>query len=551
MGASKRRLTRAPEQHVRVNLRDEFVAGLNLIQLFAGNGNYDSVTGAPYQLATAGPVQRADGMEFNATNAGLRKPMSAVDRAPSYTVMLLVKKLGPSSPYCAFIGSTYQNNDDPPYGDQIDAGNNGDTNLRFQYNAGGTAAVIDTNASLTTGTFEWLAATFTSSEQRFYKNGVLLGSNNSFGATPYAANATLNLGCHTAIDRNPNLVVGFALRAARVLTVAEMNTIMADRYRLVENPQRRAAVRRIATGPTYLLAAVAGAFGLSLSDAGLAARRRLVSAVGSLVMAGSAAGLKVGRRLSAAPGSFAASYSPGALKATRRLSAAAASFATSGAGANLAAARKLAAESGVFSLTGGAVSFTYTPKPGGQGPTYTLTGGSGTFLLSASAARLLLARRLVAAAGAFSAAGAPVSLLAARRLPATAGTFSIVGAAAGLRATRRLSAAAASFALTGSTATFVYAPIVGPGGPTYTLTAVGGSLGLSGSAAGLRARRRLPGGAAQFAVTGWPANLAYSERIVYARAPAGSGYSSRTVDSTHRPTSAATARPAAIQRNRR
>jgi hypothetical protein len=307
----------------------------------------------------------------------------------------------------------------------------------------------------------------------------------------------------------------------------------------------------IVFGPTYTLPFDAGIFSAAGQAVSLKAARRLAAAAGGFTLTTLAASLLAVRRIVAAPGALSLTGAGANLKAARRLPAAVGAVALTGAAAKLTAARKLTVAPAAFALTGGTATFVYTSAPGGQGPTYTLTGGSGAFLLTASTARLLLARRLVAAAGAFSAAGSPVTLVATRRLAAAAGSLAIVAAPAGLRATRRLPAAAASFSLTGSTATFFYSPIDRPGTPTYTLTAIGGALGLTGTGIGMRARRRLSGGAGQLSLTGSSAQLVYSQQIVYARAPAGSGYTPKTVAAQHRPASAPSVRPAALQRNTR
>ncbi len=334
----------------------------------------------------------------------------------------------------------------------------------------------------------------------------------------------------------------------RVLLPAEVRAVSANPWQLFEAPDEDDFLVA-ASGPTYTLGASSGAYALTGAAATVFARRRLAAAAAGFALTPLAAALKASRKLAAASGPLGMTASSARLVAARRLPAEPGAWALSASMGRLTAARKLTAAPAAFALTGGAATFVYTSAPGGQGPTYTLTGGSGAFLLTAGTARLLLVRRLVAAAGAFSAAGSPVALVATRRLGAAAGSMAIVAAPAGLRATRRLPGAAASFSLTGSTATFFYSPIDRPGGPTYTLTAVGGMLGLTGTGVGMHARRRLSGVAGQFALTGSTAKLVYSQQIVYARAPAGSGYAPQQIETQTRPGSASTARPSNTQRN--
>lgn len=298
---------------------------------------------------------------------------------------------------------------------------------------------------------------------------------------------------------------------------------------------RLAAARKLAT-------ASAG-YSLSGLPAALATRRMFAALTTAFTLTAAAAKVTTARRLPAASGTFGLTVGVVSLKSARRIPAGPGDVSISGGTTNLVAARRLTAPLATFAFAGGSINFTYTPKSGGQGPTYTLTGGAGAYLLSTTAARLLLARRMVAAAGAFSAAGTPVAVLAARRLPAGVASFAMAGTAAGLRAARRLPGSAASFSLSGGTATFFYAPIGAPTGPTYTLTAVGGALGLTGTAVSFRAARHLAAGVAQFTVAGNGASLAYGQRVVYARAPNGPGYASQHHENQHR--------PAATQRNNR
>lgn len=356
----------------------------------------------------------------------------------------------------------------------------------------------------------------------------------------------------------------------RILSPAEIRSISVNPWQLFESPDED-DFRISATA--YTLAAAPGALGITGQAASLKSARRFAGATGAVAANGSDARMATGRRLSAASSVFALTPMAAAIRTARKLIAATGSTSWTGAGAglrlarrlpgapgsatlsggagSLVAARRLTAQSAAIALNAGLVTFTYTPKLSGQGATYTLSGGPGTLLLSTSAARLLLARRLVSTSGIFSVTGAAVAVRVARRLTATAGMLTLAGAPAGLRAARRLPAALASFSLASGTATFLYTPITWPGGPTYTLTAVGGALGLVGTGVGIRARRRMTGGAAQLSFIGWEVHLMYGQKIVYVRAPAGSGYTPHTAESQHRPAAAATARPGATQRNNR
>lgn len=74
-------------------------------------------------------------------------------------------------------------------------------------------------------------------------------------------------------------------------------------------------------GPTYTLAADAGAFVLTGNDAGLSAGRKLAAATGVFTLTGNPAGLIVSRNLIAATGSFTLSGNDAALKAARVIAA--------------------------------------------------------------------------------------------------------------------------------------------------------------------------------------------------------------------------------------
>jgi hypothetical protein len=388
-------------------------------------------------------------------------------------------------------------------------------------------------------------------ETVLFSNG---GANISAGARAVTGGNTTNPFCIGAAEGGGEVASNWTVLLViawqgRVPTSARLRELSASPWQFFDDPDGE-SVELDAAG-FYTLTADGGQFSTTGAAAVLTAGRRLSASVAGYALTMGAAAVLAARRVSAVPASIAMAGNTAVMRAGRKLPTSPGTVLLSPAAGKLVTGRKLNAQPASLALTGATATFVYTSAPGGQGPTYTLTGGSGMFLLSPLAARLLLARRMVATVGAFSAAGSSAQLAVARRLPTASGTLAVGGAVAGMRAARRLPATAASFALTGTTATFFYTPVSKPGGPTYTLAAVGGALGLTGTGIGMRARRRVAGTAAQFALTGWAANLVYGQQIVYARAPAGSGYTPRTTETQHRPTSAATARPAATQRNTR
>lgn len=543
------RFNQQPQHLARIDRQNPLARGL--VHAYLGYSQYDA---AAERLLTpvVSPKMVTGGMEFSATNASVYRLATAREKSNAFTVAVLVRSLGNSSPYAAIAGVTYDNAGNSPYGDQIDRGNDG-ASLRFAFNVGGNAVSTNQFGNLVVGIDEWLIATFTDGYQELYRqNGGVIGTTTSGGAPSYTATSLVSIGPSTNDGRNPNVIVKASLRWDRAISRAEQAAVMSPAvWQLGKAPPRRLWVASAFAGPTYTLLTSAAGFSVSGNSARLVAARRLAAAAAGFSLISTAASLLAIRRIVAAPGALSLVGTAAMLKAARRLPAAAGAVTLAGAPAKLLAARKLAAVPGAFALTGGTATFVYTSAPGPGGPTYTLTGGSGAFLLTASTARLLIARRLVAAAGTFSATGSPAALVAKRRLSGAAGSLAITAAPAGLRATRRIFAAPASFSLTGSTATFFYTPIDKPGDPTYTLTAVGGALGLTGTGIGMRVRRRLAVAAGQLTLTGSSANLVYSQQIVYARAPAGSGYTPQTVEAHHRPVSAPSVRPAALQRNKR
>lgn len=83
-------------------------------------------------------------------------------------------------------------------------------------------------------------------------------------------------------------------------------------------------------------------------------------------------------------------------------------------------------------------------------------------------------------------------------MPANGGTYTVTGTAAGVRATRKVTAVGGSYALTGTAATLRLA---------RRITAVGGSYSITGTAAGLRATRRMTAVGGSYVLTGTAADL--------------------------------------------
>lgn len=474
--ARRRVLTRAPSQPTGLSLDDPFVAGLGLIQLVYGGLNWDFAVERPLSSRGTMPVARAGSLEMVGNNAGTSRVALTSEKTPTYTIAVRVRMLSGNTNYCPLIGLMYDDVGSPPYGDQIDLENGG---LRFANNSNGDAKGIVTGVGVSSVYFEWVFATYRPGYQAIYKNGVKLAEAYDNGGARYTAASVIGIGAINSDGRNPGCEIEVALRADHDLSIAEMNAIMANPYRLARNPRRSPLLRRFLAGPTYTFPLGVGSFSSVGNSARLAAGRRLAAAGASLSLTPTAVLLFAARRIVAAPGGLSLAGTAATLKVARRLPAASGVIALTGAAAKLTAARKLSAAPAAFVLTGGTATFVYTPNPGGQGPTYTLTGGSGAFLLTASAARLMLARRMVAAAGAFGATGMPAALTAARRLQATPGSFGLAGGAAGLRAGRRL---AAGF----------------------------GVFSASGIAARIATARRLPAATGSFAVAGTDALMKYS-----------------------------------------
>jgi hypothetical protein len=469
--------------------------------------------------------------------------------APGQTLFSLAMIATPGSCDGSFLGRVSSSHD---YRLAINSGSQAIT-----YGTGGspTSAVTASVAGALTPLANRplpIAATFDLATARIYLDGNLSASaaqGNGFSTS----NDRLALfargvgGGETLTGAGQSLVLIFR----RCLSPAEVASLSANPWQVFRAPPRRLWVAAAVTGAKYTLALGTGSFALTSVSARLIGIRRLAAAAAGYALTPTAASLQAARRITAAPGALSLTTTVAVLRAARRLPAAVGAIALSGTAAKLLAARKLTAVSSAFALAGSAATFVYTSAQAGTGATYTLTGGSGLFLLTVATGRMQLARRLVVAAGAYSAVGRPATVVAARRLPATAGSFATGVGSAGLRAARRLPVAAALFSFSSVTATLHYAPDSASTSPTYSLVAVGGALALVGTGAGLRAARRLRGVAGALAVTGGPARLLYGQQIEYARAPAGTGYAAQQTESIHRPTAAATARPAALQRNKR
>lgn len=187
----------------------------------------------------------------------------------------------------------------------------------------------------------------------------------------------------------------------------------------------------------------------------------LQATVGTFALSVAQAALLTARRLGAATGALTSSWAPASLLASRRLPGASASFAMSGTQASIIAARKIAASAGAFSMLG-------TSSP------------------------MVVSRRVAGQVGAFALSAGAASLVAARRLPAQPGVF----------------------VLSPGAVQMVYTPVQGPGGPTYTLTAIPASFALTTTAAGVLARRRLAAMPAAFAWSGTAASLLAGRRVL-------------------------------------
>lgn len=137
---------------------------------------------------------------------------------------------------------------------------------------------------------------------------------------------------------------------------------------------------------------------------------------------------------------------------------------------------------------------------GSGGPTYTLTAAAGSFTFTGRAAGLKASRKIAASKGTFTLTGVAAILKASRKMAGSTGAFTLTGVPVVLKAGRKLAIGTGTFVLTGNAADLVYTP--GGAGPTYTLTASVGAFSFTGSAATLKAARKLPAGTATFTLTG-------------------------------------------------
>lgn len=89
-------------------------------------------------------------------------------------------------------------------------------------------------------------------------------------------------------------------------------------------------------------------------------------------------------------------------------------------------------------------------------------------------------------------------------ITADPGSMAITGTAATLKATRKIAAAADSVALTGTAANLTYSPVIPS---TYTITASAGSMAITGTAASFRFNHALAAASGSMAITGTDAAL--------------------------------------------
>jgi hypothetical protein len=475
--AKRRQLTRPPTQPGGLALDDPFVRSLGVSFLVYGGLNWDFASNRPLQSLSTLPVARAETLDLSANNSGAYRLATPEEKTQSFTMGIRVRMTSGNTNYCPLMGLMYDQAGNVPYGTQIDLV---DGRVRFAHSFNGTPLSTNPGSDGISSTeFEWIWVTLRTGNQAVYKNSNLIQYSSNSGIVNYTATSAVGLGSINADGRTPGIEVNCAIYVPRELSTDEMNTVMANHYRLARNPQRRPTLRRGLLGPTYTLALNAASFALSGSAARVTAARRLAAATAGYSMTGIAAALVAARKMTSLPGVISLAGSAAALKVGRRLAGSSGAMATGVNAAEMVVTRKLTAAPGAFALTGGAASFVYTPKSGGQGPTYTLTGGSGAFLLAVTTSRMLMARRMAAAAGAFSATGMPARVAAARRLPAKAASFNAVGGSAGLLATRCLRV----------------------GFATFNVTAPGVRLLVT---------RRLPGAAGAFAVAGVDASIKYS-----------------------------------------
>jgi hypothetical protein len=293
---ARRRSISAPQQPTGVAWDDPLSNGL--IQLFLeGTGNYDLVAERPYQVRSS-PIQRANGLEFSTSAAGLYKPASPADKSNEYTIIVMVRSLGAGAPYASFAGLSYAGDNSPPYGDQIGFDGDGST-VRFVYNSAGSVFAMTAGPVTTTG-FDVYIARYRSGLQTFAKLNAQSNASTTYSGSPaFTANSSLVLGEIDGNARTANVLIPYLGRWNRFLSDAEVTDAIENRFRLARNPRRRTIARKLDAS-----AAIA-------KPPGVAA----IAAIGIVVASGSAKASPAGNAVSALIGMPVASGSAVAMPA--------------------------------------------------------------------------------------------------------------------------------------------------------------------------------------------------------------------------------------------
>ncbi len=266
-----------------------------------------------------------------------------------------------------------------------------------------------------------------------YVDGVLVASaSKTFSSTSYVNGTTRTVVEDTFGNVNtstPGDFIHASLGEVRIykrkLSESEILDLSNDPFGLYDTRSNRIVYLPSGGGPTYTIAAGAGAFTLTGNAAVLKAARKIAAGTGDFVLTGNNTVLKAGRKIAAGTGEFA----------------------LTGIGAALKLARKLTAGGGAFSLTGNDATLTYTPV---GGPTYTIAASAGAFSLTGNNTVLKAGRKMSAGTGVFTETGNVAGLKVGRKMVAGAGAFTLTGLDAILKAARKLPAGTGVFTLTGS-----------------------------------------------------------------------------------------------------
>lgn len=211
-------------------------------------------------------------------------------------------------------------------------------------------------------------------------------------------------------------------------------------------------------------------------------------------------------------GSYILTGSLATLIAARMINAVSGSYSLTGASLTMLRGRFINAQSGVYVITGFLTKLLATRLVNAGPGTYTLTGAaatlasgkkfnaaSGTYVITGAVAGLPAGRKVNAAPGVYLLTGSPASLIRGRVIAATAGVYTITGAAAGRLKASVLQATAGVYVISGVSATLQF---TGAGSSTYTLALDPGAYVISGSAAVLRAVRKLNLAPGMYLITG-------------------------------------------------